>query len=128
VVYGFHDQTDPTDHHAAFGWEMGWWHGDLSGTWLQLALLSFDRIDLPWFSLFPYLVAAMFHLFGLYTAKAAFAILSINSLFSALTCIPLYYCTRDALGERTAAMAGWGWVIYPYSIYFFRSTGPGTMR
>ncbi len=24
VVYGFRDQTDPSDHHAAFGWEMGW--------------------------------------------------------------------------------------------------------
>jgi 4-amino-4-deoxy-L-arabinose transferase-like glycosyltransferase len=60
----------------------------------------------------------MFHLFGLYTAKAAFAILSINSLFSALTCIPLYFSARYALGEKTAAMAGWGWVIYPYAIYF----------
>jgi 4-amino-4-deoxy-L-arabinose transferase-like glycosyltransferase len=68
--------------------------------------------------LFPYLVAAIFHLFGLYTAKAAFAILSINSLFSALTCIPLYFSARYALGEKAAAMAGWGWVIYPYAIYF----------
>jgi len=24
VAYGFRDQTDPSDHHAAFGWEMGW--------------------------------------------------------------------------------------------------------
>ena len=68
--------------------------------------------------LFPYLVAAMFQLFGLYTAKAAFAVLSINSLFSALTCIPLYFSARYALGEKAAAMAGWGWVIYPYAIYF----------
>ncbi len=68
--------------------------------------------------LFPYLLAGVFHLFGLYTAKAAFAILSINSVFSALTCIPLYFSARYALGEKAAAMAGWGWAIYPYSIYF----------
>ena len=67
---------------------------------------------------FPYLLAGIFHLFGLYTAKAAFAILSINSLFSALTAIPLYFSARYALGERTATAAGWVWAIYPYSIYF----------
>src|ERR1700758_4331852 len=24
VIFGFRDQIDPVDHHAAFGWEMGW--------------------------------------------------------------------------------------------------------
>jgi 4-amino-4-deoxy-L-arabinose transferase-like glycosyltransferase len=119
VVYGFRDQTDPADHHAAFGWEMGW---------VARSIFEGHGFSSPFFPLtgstamvpplFPYLVAAMFHLFGLYTAKAAFAILSINSLFSALTCIPLYFSARYALGEKAAAMAGWGWVIYPYAIYF----------
>jgi 4-amino-4-deoxy-L-arabinose transferase-like glycosyltransferase len=119
VIYSFHDQTDPTDHHAAFGWEMGW---------VARSIFEGRGFSSPFFPstgatalvppLFPYLVAGMFQLFGLYTVKAAFAILSINSLFSALTCIPLYFSTRYALGERAAAMAGWGWVIYPYAIYF----------
>jgi 4-amino-4-deoxy-L-arabinose transferase-like glycosyltransferase len=119
VACGFRDQTDPSDHHAAFGWEMGW---------VARSIFEGHGFSSPFFPLtgstamvpplFPYLVAAMFHLFGLYTAKAAFAVLSINSLFSALTCIPLYFSTRYALGEKAAAMAGWGWVIYPYAIYF----------
>jgi len=119
VAYGFREQTDPSDHHAAFGWEMGW---------VARSIFQGHGFSSPFFPLtgstamvpplFPYLVAAMFHLFGLYTATAAFAILSINSLFSALTCIPLYFSARYALGEKAAVMAGWGWVIYPYAIYF----------
>jgi len=119
VICGFRNQTDPADHHAAFGWEMGW---------VARSIFEGHGFSSPFFPLtgwtamvpplFPYLVAVMFRLFGLYTAKAAFAILSINSLFSALTCIPLYLSARYALGEKAAAMAGWGWVIYPYAIYF----------
>jgi 4-amino-4-deoxy-L-arabinose transferase-like glycosyltransferase len=68
--------------------------------------------------IFPYLVAAIFRIFGVYTAAAAIAILSLNSLFSALTCIPLYFSTRYAIGDRAAVIAAWAWVIYPFAIYF----------
>jgi 4-amino-4-deoxy-L-arabinose transferase-like glycosyltransferase len=119
VVFGFRDQIDPADHHAAFGWEMGW---------VARSIFEGRGFSAPFFPatgatamvppLFPYLVAGIFHLFGLYTAKAAFAILSINSLLSALTGIPLYFSARYALGEKAAAIAGWGWALYPYAIYF----------
>jgi 4-amino-4-deoxy-L-arabinose transferase-like glycosyltransferase len=119
VVYGFRDQIDPANHHMTFGWEMGW---------VARSIFEGRGFSAPFFPLtdatamvppmFPYLLAGIFHLFGLYTAKAAFAVLSINSLFSAVTAIPLYFSARYALGERTAAAAGWVWAIYPYSIYF----------
>jgi 4-amino-4-deoxy-L-arabinose transferase-like glycosyltransferase len=119
VVYGFRQQAAATVDHSEFGWEMGW---------VARSIFQGHGFSSPFFPstgatamvppLFPYLLASMFHLFGLYTAKAAFAILSINSLFSALTCIPLYFSARYALGEKAAAMAGWGWVIYPYAVYF----------
>jgi 4-amino-4-deoxy-L-arabinose transferase-like glycosyltransferase len=119
VAYGFRDQIDPADHHASFGWEMGW---------VARSIFQGQGFSSPFFPatgatalvppLFPYMLAGMFHLFGLYTAKAAFAILSINSLLSALTCIPIYFSARYVLGERAATLAGFGWVIYPYAIYF----------
>lgn len=68
--------------------------------------------------LVPYLLAGVFHLFGLYTVKAAFAILSINSMLSAFTCLPIYYGARYSVGQKAATVAGWGWAIHPYSIYF----------
>src|SRR5579859_5997274 len=40
---------------------------------------------------YPYLLAAIFNLFGIYTKTSAFAILSLNALFSALVCLPLFF-------------------------------------
>jgi 4-amino-4-deoxy-L-arabinose transferase-like glycosyltransferase len=119
VVFVFRDQTDPTDNHAQFGWEMGWVARSIvtgQGFSSPFAPPTGATALVP--PLFPYLLAGIFHVFGLYTAKAALAILSINSLLSALTCIPIYFGTRYMLGQRLAIMAAWGWVIYPYSIYF----------
>lgn len=66
---------------------------------------------------YPYLLAGVFRLFGIYTAASAWAILSLNCLFSALTCIPIYFIARTAFDPRTAFWAGWIWVLFPYSIY-----------
>jgi 4-amino-4-deoxy-L-arabinose transferase-like glycosyltransferase len=119
VVFVFRDQTDPTDHYAQFGWEMGW---------VARSIALGHGFSSPFFPatgptalvppLFPYLIAGIFHVFGLYTAKAAFTILFINSLLSALTCIPIYLSARYAWGDRVATLAAWVWVLYPYSIYF----------
>jgi 4-amino-4-deoxy-L-arabinose transferase-like glycosyltransferase len=119
VVFVFRDQIDPADNHAQFGWEMGW---------VARSIVLGHGFSSPFFPttgptalvppLFPYLLAGVFHLFGLYTAKAAFAVLFINSLLSALTCIPIYFSARYALGDRVAGLAAWGWVFYPYAIYF----------
>lgn len=119
VVFVFRDQTDPASNHAQFGWEMGW---------VARSIVQGHGFSSPFFPatgptglvppIFPYLIAVIFRVFGLYTTKAAFAILSINSLLSALTCIPIYFSSRYALGDRMATLTAWGWVLYPYAIYF----------
>ncbi len=119
VIYSFRGQAAPSADHGEFGWEMGW---------VARSIVQGRGFSSPFFPstgptalvppLFPYLLACIFRIFGLYTAKAAFAILSINSVLSALTCVPLYFAARDAFGEKTAAIAGWAWAICPYAIYF----------
>jgi 4-amino-4-deoxy-L-arabinose transferase-like glycosyltransferase len=119
VICGFRAQAAPTADHAEFGWEMGWVaRSILLGHGFSSPFFPFTGPTAMVPPIFPYMLASMFHLFGLYTAKAAFAILSINSLLSALTCIPIYFSARFALGEKAARWAGIGWVIYPYAIYF----------
>ena len=68
--------------------------------------------------IYPYLLAGIFKLFGLYTPLAAFVALTVNSVFSALTCIPVYGIARDASDERLARWAALGWAIYPFAIYY----------
>lgn len=66
--------------------------------------------------IYPYLMVACMKLFGGYTAASAFAILACNSLFAALTVIPVYFLARHLFAGRTARVAAWTWVLFPYSI------------
>ena len=67
---------------------------------------------------YSYLLAGIFKIFGIETKASVLAALSLNSLFSALTCIPVFVLSRRALGERVATWAGWGWAFSPYGIYY----------
>ncbi len=67
---------------------------------------------------YPYILAAVFDIFGVYTKSSAIGMLSLNSLFSALTCLPVFFLARISLGDGPAAWAGWTWVFFPYAVYF----------
>ena len=104
---------------ARFGAEMGW---------VGRALATGHGFSSPYFPLsgptarvpplYPWLLAAIFRVFGLYTLKSRFVILTLNSIFSALTCIPVYFSAKYSLGMRGAKAAAWAWAIYPFAIYF----------
>lgn len=65
---------------------------------------------------YPYMVAAIFVTLGTRSNLAALAILTMQALFSALTCIPIYGVARRAFDENTALCATWGWAVFPYAI------------
>lgn len=67
---------------------------------------------------YPALLAGCFKLFGIYSKGAAIAILSLNSLFSALTCIPIFLIGLRTFDQRTAKIAAWAWALFPNAIYF----------
>lgn len=66
----------------------------------------------------PYIMAGIFKLFGIYTKTSAIAMLSLNSLFSSLTCIPIFYMAKRSFGLREARWAAWTWAFFPYAIDF----------
>ena len=68
--------------------------------------------------LYPLLLAGVFKILGVYTKASALAMLLLDSLFSALTCIPVFLIARRSFGEAAARWAGWGWAFFPYAIYF----------
>lgn len=67
---------------------------------------------------YSYLLAGIFKIFGIETRASVLAALSLNSVFSALTCIPVFLLARQAFGQRVAKWAGWGWVFSLYGIYY----------
>ena len=67
---------------------------------------------------YAYVLAGVFRLFGTYTPASIVAALALNSLFSALTCIPVFLLARRCFNLRAAKWAGWGWAFSPYGIYY----------
>ena len=67
---------------------------------------------------YSYLLAGIFKVFGIETRASVLAALSLYSLFSALTCIPVFLLARQAFGQRVAKWAGWGWAFSPYGVYY----------
>ena len=54
--------------------------------------------------LYPYLMAGVFKLFGIYTHASAWVLLSINSLFATLTCIPIYRIAQRTFGGTSGRL------------------------
>ena len=113
------DVAANTFDHNEFGWEMGWvarslfLHQGFSSPFLPF---TGPTALVP--PLYPWLISRAFVLFGLYTWAAAVAVLSFNSLCSALTCIPLYFLGRNSLGERLGRLTAVAWALFPLSVYF----------
>jgi 4-amino-4-deoxy-L-arabinose transferase-like glycosyltransferase len=68
--------------------------------------------------MYSYLLAGIFKVFGIETKASVIVALALNSLFSALTCIPVFLIARKAFGDRVAKWAGWGWAFSPYGVYY----------
>src|SRR5437660_2556807 len=102
-----------------FGWEMGR---------IARAIAAGEGFSNPFHAvtgptaweppLYPYLIAAVFKVFGIYSKASAFVLLTLNSLFSALTCIPIFLIAKRCFGEKVAVGSAWTWVLLPYVIYW----------
>jgi len=68
--------------------------------------------------LYPYLITGVFKLAGVYTHASALILLSINSLFSALTCVPIFLIARKCFDEKIAVWTTWLWALLPSVMYW----------
>ena len=107
------------DDNFSFGWEMG-----RIGRSLALGQgfsNPFNATTGPtaWEPpLYPFLIAGVFRLFGVYTHASAIVLLGLNSFFSALTCIPVFLIARRCFGEKLAVWTGWLWALMPPVMYW----------
>jgi 4-amino-4-deoxy-L-arabinose transferase-like glycosyltransferase len=68
--------------------------------------------------LYPYLIALVFKLTGVYTSASAFILLVINSFSSALTCVPIFLIARRCFSEKVAVWSAWAWAFLPTVMYW----------
>src|SRR6266446_2569321 len=95
VAFLYQLQMPPARDHWVFGWETGKIAASIaSGHGFSSPLHGFTG-STAWIPpLYPYLLAGIFKLLGIYSAASAIAILAANSVFSAVTVVPLYRAAR----------------------------------
>jgi 4-amino-4-deoxy-L-arabinose transferase-like glycosyltransferase len=108
-----------TENNFSFGWEMGR---------IGAAIASGQGFSNPfgaqtgptaWVSpLYPYLIGGVFRVFGTYSHASAFVLLTINSICSALTCIPIFLIGRRIFSETVAVGSAWTWALLPYVMFW----------
>ena len=107
------------DDNFSFGWEMGRIGRSLAQG--QGFSNPFNQATGPtaWEPpLYPFLIAGVFKLFGIYTHASALVLLCINSLFSALTCVPIFQISKRCFGAKVAVWTAWIWALLP-SVMFW---------
>ncbi|MBZ5680536.1 MAG: glycosyltransferase family 39 protein [Acidobacteriia bacterium] len=119
IMVGHTYRFKTTDNNFSFGWEMGS---------VGAAIASGHGFSSPFGPptgptaweppLYPYLVAGVFKVFGIYSAASAFVLLAINSVFSALTCIPIFLTGRRVFSEKVAVGAAWTWALLPNVMFW----------
>jgi hypothetical protein len=65
---------------------------------------------------YPLLVAGVFEILGTFTFPAFLAAVLLNILFSALTCVPIFYTGRRVGGPGVGSLAAWLWAVFPNAV------------
>jgi 4-amino-4-deoxy-L-arabinose transferase-like glycosyltransferase len=119
VCFLYPERTDPYRDHWRFGGEAGRIARSIAQGEGYSNPLFANTGSTSWIApAFPYILAGIFKIFGVYSKASAIAILALDCLLSALTCIPIYFIAKKQFGDRIAVWAGWGWAFFPYAIFF----------
>lgn len=119
ILIGHTYKFKNTDDNFGFGWEMGR---------IAASLASGHGFSSPFGSatgptaweppLYPYLTAGVFLTFGIYSKASAFVLLTLNSVFSALTCVPIFLIARRIFSEKVAVGSAWAWALLPNVMFW----------
>lgn len=117
ILVGHTYKFKSTDNNFGFGWEMGRIGAAIASGHGFSNAFGAPTGPTAWEPpLYPYLTAGVFHIFGIYSRTSAFVLLSINSFFSALTCIPIFLIARRIFSEKVAVGSAWTWALLPYAM------------
>lgn len=117
VAFMYQGQLNPRRDHWPFGYETGRIARAIATGRGFSDPVTVGSGPTAWMTpVYPYLVAGVFRVFGVYSKSAAIVLLSLNSLFSALTCIPIFLFAQESFDRGTALWASWAWALFPFAI------------
>ena len=113
----------PFDDHFEYGWE--------AGRIARALVTGFGYADpfattavphtgpTAWLPpIYPFLVAAAFRVFGIYTATSAWVLLALNCLFSAATARAVWEIAARSINLRVARWSAWIWALDPAAMQY----------
>lgn len=110
---------EPARDHWKFGWEEGKIARSIAlGEGFSNPLFGKTGPTAWSAPVYPLLLAGVFKLFGIYSPTSAWVILSLNALFSALTCLPIYFVAARCFTPSAAMWSAWMWAFFPYAVHF----------
>ena len=119
IVIGHTYQFKNTDDNFGFGWEMGRIAASLTSGRGFSSPFGPAPGPTAWEPpLYPYLTAGVFLVFGIYSKASAFVLLLLNSIFSALTCIPIFLIALRMFSQKVAVGSAWAWALLPNIIFW----------
>ena len=90
-----------------------------AGEGFSSPLRLFDTGPTAWFTpIYPYLVAGIFKIWGIYSDLSHIIIAMLNSAFVALTVIPIHGIAKRTFGHGVAVASSWVWVFLPTAMFF----------
>jgi 4-amino-4-deoxy-L-arabinose transferase-like glycosyltransferase len=112
-------RTRPIEDHFAFGWEMGRVARSIALGQGFSNPYGGNTGPTAWEPpLYPYLMGGIFKVFGIFTFASAWVLLTINSFFSALTTIPIFWIAYRTFDEHVARWSAYAWALNPYIWYW----------
>ncbi len=108
-----------TEHNFGFGWEVGRTAYSLAHGMGFSSPFGGNTGPSAWTApVYPFIVSLAFRSFGSYSHASAFALLTFNSLFAALTCWTIYRTALRVFNQTVAIWSGWIWALLPYTIFW----------
>jgi len=119
MAYVYPMELAPAHDHWAFGYETGRIARSIANGHGFGSPLFADTGPTAWLTpVYPYILAGIFKVFGVYSTASGFIIFVMNALISALTCLPVFFFTSKSFDARAGLWAGWIWAIFPYEMYW----------
>jgi len=119
ILIGHTYRFKSTDANFGFGWEMGRIAASLASGHGFSNPFGGQTGPTAWEPpLYPYLTAAVFVIFGIYSKTSAFVLLTFNSACSALTCIPIFLIARRMFSVKVATWSAWAWALLPNVMFW----------
>ena len=106
------------NNHWSFGFEIGRVARSITNGDGFSSPFEIGNLPTAWVApVYPYILALVFKVFGIYSQSSAFTILFLNSVFSSLTCVFIYYIAKTVINERAGLLSSIIFAIYPPALW-----------